>query len=352
MSVEAEAQPTQILPGDDPAAIAHAAELLRAGGLVAFPTETVYGLGADALDPLAVQAIFAAKDRPADNPLIVHVADVAAARALAREFPPLAERAAEALWPGPLTIVLRRAAIVPDATTAGHDTVALRVPGHPVALALLAACGRPLAAPSANRSGRPSPTTAQHVLADLGGRVALILDGGPTDHGLESTVLDLSHARPLLLRRGALTHEQLEALLGPIDCIDADAASPPPGEPDPEQEARARALAAARARSPGLRHRHYATRARVELVPEGEGESAAARALAAGERVGLVCRRAVNSPASVRRLPEALEGFAQALFATLRGLDDDQVDRIVVESVPEVGLGATIMDRLRRAAAG
>jgi L-threonylcarbamoyladenylate synthase len=324
---------TPVLPGDDPAAIRRAAELLRAGGLVAFPTETVYGLGADALDPIAVRQIFVAKDRPADNPLIVHVADVAAARALVREWPPLAERAAAALWPGPLTLVLPRAAIVPDVTTAGQDTVALRVPAHPVALALLRACQRPLAAPSANRSGRPSPTLAGHVSADLDGRVALILDGGPTALGLESSVLDLCHARPLLLRRGGVSHEQLLALLGPVDCVEG-------------------ADSAVQARSPGLRHRHYAPRARVELVAEGEGEAAAARALASGERVGLICRRPVVSAASVRRLPDALEGFAQALFATLRALDDEAVDRIVVEAVSEAGIGAAIMDRLRRAASG
>ena len=321
-----------MLPGEDPAAIERAADLLRAGALVAFPTETVYGLGADALNPDAVRRIFAAKQRPADNPLIVHVAEVAEARALVREWPPLAERAA-ALWPGPLTLVLPRAASVPDVTTAGQDTVALRVPAHPVALALLRACRRPLAAPSANRSGRPSPTLASHVSADLDGRLALILDGGPTAYGLESSVLDLCGERPLLLRRGGVTHERLVALLGPVDLVDA-------GD------------AAAIARSPGLRHRHYAPRARVELVDEGEGEAAAARALAAGERVALICRRAASSAAIVRRLPTELEGFAQALFATLRALDDEGVARIVVEAVPGVGIGAAIMDRLRRAAAG
>jgi len=322
-----------VLPGEDPAAIERAADLLRAGALVAFPTETVYGLGADALNPDAVRRIFAAKQRPADNPLIVHVAEVAEARALVREWPPLAERAAAALWPGPLTLVLPRAASVPDVTTAGQDTVALRVPAHPVALALLRACRRPLAAPSANRSGRPSPTLASHVSADLDGRLALILDGGPTAYGLESSVLDLCGERPLLLRRGGVTHERLIALLGPVDLVDA-------GD------------AAAIARSPGLRHRHYAPRARVELVGEGEGEAAAARALAAGERVALICRRAASSAAIVRRLPTELEGFAQALFATLRALDDEGVARIVVEAVPGVGIGAAIMDRLRRAAAG
>ncbi len=324
---------TPVLPGDDPEALARAAAVLRAGGLCAFPTETVYGLGADALNPAAVARIFAAKQRPADNPLIVHVADVAAARALARDFPPLAERAAEALWPGPLTIVLPRGDRVPDVTTAGQPTVALRVPAHPVALALLRACGRPLAAPSANRSGRPSPTRAAHVLADLGGRVELILDGGPTLHGLESSVLDLAGPRPLLLRRGAVGLEQLRALLGEVDRLEA-------GD------------AAAAARSPGLRHRHYAPRARVELVAEGAGEQAAERALAAGDRVALIVRRAVVSAAVVEHLPGSLADFAHALFASLRALDEAVVDRIVVEAVPEHGIGAAIMDRLRRAAAG
>ena len=324
---------TPVLPGDDPRAIARAAAVLRAGGLVGFPTETVYGLGADALAPAAIARIFAAKQRPADNPLIVHVADVAGARALVREFPPLAERAAAAFWPGPLTLVLPRGELVPDATTAGQATVALRVPAHPVALALLLARERPLAAPSANRSGRPSPTLAQHVRADLDGRIDLILDGGPTRHGLESSVLDLSGATPVLLRRGAVTLEQLRALLGEVDGVDATDA-------------------AALARSPGLRHRHYAPRARVELVADGAGEAAARAALAAGERVALICRRPVDSAALVLRLPEALPEFAHALFAGLRTLDAAGVDRIVVEAVPEAGIGAAIMDRLRRAAAG
>jgi L-threonylcarbamoyladenylate synthase len=323
------AKTAPVLPGDDPAAIARAAALLRAGELVAFPTETVYGLGADALDPAAVAKIFAAKRRPADNPLIVHVADAAAARAVTAAWPAAAATAAAALWPGPLTLVLPRAPTVPDATTAGQATVGVRVPDHPVALALLRACGRPLAAPSANRSGRPSPTLAAHVAADLGDEVALILDGGAPRVGLESTVLDLSGARPLLLRRGGVTLETLRALLGAVDGLEGH---------DLE----------AMSRSPGLRHRHYAPRARVELVPEGAGE-AAARPRTPGERVALVVRRPLAGAAV---LPADLEGFARGLFATLRALDADGVDRIVVEAVPETGLGAAIMDRLRRAAEG
>jgi L-threonylcarbamoyladenylate synthase len=223
---------------------------------------------------------------------------------------------------------------VPDVTTtAGQDTVALRVPAHPVALALLRACQRPLAAPSANRSGRPSPTLAGHVSADLDGRVALILDGGPTRSGSSRACwISVTPGRCCCAAAG-VSHEQLLALLGPVDCVEG-------------------ADSAVQARSPGLRHRHYAPRARVELVAEGEGEAAAARALASGERVGLICRRPVVSAASVRRLPDALEGFAQALFATLRALDDEAVDRIVVEAVSEAGIGAAIMDRLRRAASG
>lgn len=324
---------TPVMGGHEPGAVEKAAALLRAGELVAFPTETVYGLGANAFDPAAVAKIFVAKDRPPDNPLIVHVADIVGARQVAAGFPPLAEKAAAALWPGSLTLVLPRGPKVPDIVTAGGPTVAIRVPAHPVAWVLLRVFGRPIAAPSANRSGRPSPTTAAHVLADLDGRIALILDSGPTQVGIESTVLDMTGPRPLLLRRGGVTLERLRQLLGPIDCLD---------ESDP----------LAMGRSPGLRHRHYAPRARLEVVGEGEGEAACARAIAAGERVGLIVRRTVTTQAEVRKLANTPEGFARALFATLRELDASGVDRIVVEGIAEAGLGAAIMDRLRRASEG
>jgi len=314
---------TAVRDGLDPAAIAEAARLLRDGQVVGFPTETVYGLGADALAADAVARIFAAKERPADNPVIVHVADVTGAREVVGEFSRLAE-VASGLWPGALTLVLPRGPRVPDIVTAGGATVGVRVPAHPVALALLRAFGGPIAAPSANRSGRPSPTLARHVLADLAGRVPLILDGGATEVGLESTVVDMTREVPLVLRRGGVTIERLRAVLGRVDCLegqDADAV----------------------ARSPGLRHRHYAPRARVVVVHEGEGE--------ANGRDGLITRRAVSGE-FVRVLPATAEGFAHGLFAALRELDELGLERIVVEGVAEVGLGAAIMDRLRRAAEG
>lgn len=321
---------TQVLPADDPAAIARAAAALRAGRLVAFPTETVYGLGAAALDPDAVRRIFAAKERPADNPLIVHVAAAEQAAPLVREVTPAARRLMS-FWPGPLTLVLPRAASVPDLTTAGQDTVALRVPAHPAALALLRAAAIPVAAPSANRSGRPSPTTAAHVLADLEGRVDLILDGGPTEVGLESTVVDATREPPLVLRQGGLAIERLRAA-GPIALLSGQ---------DPE----------AMSRSPGLRHRHYAPRARVVLVAAGEAERAAAES-GAGAAVMSQRPPAPGFRGRWEVMPADAAGYARALFAALRRLDDEGWATIVVEAVDESGLGRAILDRLRRAAAG
>lgn len=317
---------TEVWPADDPAAIARAAAVLRGGGLVVFPTETVYGLGADALDAAAVRRIFAAKGRPADNPLIVHVATASQARALAESVPPAAERLMS-LWPGPLTLVLPRAEVVPAVTTAGQPTVAVRIPDHPAALALLRACGRPIAAPSANRSGRPSPTTAEHVRADLDGLVDVILDGGPCAVGLESTVVDATRAVPLVLRVGGMPVEALRAAVGEVDVLSGQ---------DLE----------AMSRSPGLRHRHYAPRARVVLVAPGQAR------VMGGEEVA-VMSRSPRPPGFVglwKEMPTALEGYAHELFAALRELDAPGVETIVVEAVPEVGLGRAIADRLRRAA--
>jgi L-threonylcarbamoyladenylate synthase len=226
-----------------------AAEALRAGRLVVFPTETVYGLGANALDAQAIARLYAAKGRPADNPLIVHVPDEAAARALAARWPPAAARLAAAFWPGPLTLVVPRGPGIPDATTAGLDSVALRVPAHAMAQRLMRAAGVPVAAPSANRSGRPSPTRVQDARADLGDLVAVYLDGGPTRIGLESTVVDVGQERPVLLRLGGISRAELEAVVGRVD---VDTAS---------------------ARSPGTRHRHYAPRARVVLAEPDQLEA-------------------------------------------------------------------------------
>ncbi|GMU41360.1 MAG: threonylcarbamoyl-AMP synthase [Chloroflexota bacterium] len=321
----------------DPAAIRQAAEAIRRGELVAFPTETVYGLGADALDPAAVARIFEAKGRPADNPLIVHVARAEDLDALVRRVPPEAHLLAAYFWPGPLTLVLPRRPHVPDITTGGLNTVAVRVPAHPVALALIEACGRPLAAPSANRSGRPSPTRAEDVIADLGDRVAVVLDAGPCSVGLESTVLDLSSNTPVLLRPGGVSREAIEAVVGPV---------------------RLGAGEAEGARSPGTRYRHYAPRARLLLAPPGEAEREARRVAASsppGVRVGVIARAALTGPAGdleARVFPGSVEAYARGLFAALRDLDAAGCTVVVAESVPDEGIGLAVMDRLRRAASG
>jgi L-threonylcarbamoyladenylate synthase len=319
-------RPTLLAPDDE--GLATAARLLRAGGLVAFPTETVYGLGADALDPAAIGRVFLAKGRPADNPLIVHLADAAELPRVVARTTPLARSLAARFWPGPLTLVLAAADVVPAVTTGGLSTVAVRVPDHPVATALLALADLAVAAPSANRSGRPSPTTAAHVAADLGAEVDAILDGGPCPVGVESTVVDARGDRPVVLREGTITREDLGLGAG--------------GAPS----AHGVDLAA----SPGTRYRHYAPRCRVELAAPGRGPDLAAHLAAEGSRVGLVASAAapagVLSVATVRDVPE----LAQRLYAALRDAEHAGVEVLVVESVPEVGLGRAVMDRLRRAA--
>ena len=314
-----------------------AAELLRRGGLVVFPTETVYGLGADALRLASVNRVFEAKGRPADNPLIVHVASLDQVLDSVMYIPSMAQPLIEKFWPGPLTLVMKAAEIIPENVTAGLDTVAIRMPDHPVALELIRALGSGIVGPSANRSGRPSPTTAQHVLADLDGRVEMILDAGHTDIGVESTVLDVTGDRPVVLRLGGLSLERITAVVGHVE------------RPHTDEELR---------RSPGTRHRHYAPRARVILIPSGDAEAlkaAMADASAAGQLAACLVK-SISLPATpavrFRRLSEDIHQFAHELFAALRELDDLQVDRIIVESVPEDGLGAAVMDRLRRASIG
>ena len=306
-------------------AIGRAAALLREGGLVAFPTETVYGLGGDATNGRAVAAIFAAKGRPQFNPLIVHVADAGKAAEHA-ELTPLATRLAEAFWPGPLTLVLTRSASsgLSELVSAGLDSVAIRVPDHPVAQALLKAAACPLAAPSANRSGQLSPTRAEHVDADLGDRVALILDGGPTAHGLESTVLDARGNDPVLLRPGAVPAETIEAVLG--------------------RPLQRKAPTEARPSSPGQLASHYAPRAvlRLNATSVKDGEALLAFGPGAPETSGA----AINlSPTG-----DLIEAAAN-LFAALRSLDKTRAGTIAVMPIPEHGLGEAINDRLRRAAA-
>ncbi|MEE2891401.1 MAG: L-threonylcarbamoyladenylate synthase [Pseudomonadota bacterium] len=326
---------TEILRGDAPADLARAALLLRAGEHVAFPTETVYGLGADGLDERAVQGIFTAKGRPADNPLILHVASVAAALALwdtdatARAR---VETLAEAFWPGPLTLVLEASARVPAAVRAGLSSVAVRMPGHPIAQALIRAVDRPLAAPSANRSGRPSPTTAEHVLRTLDGRIAAVLDGGPTAVGVESTVLDLRSEQLCILREGGVSRARLEAAVGSMKIADPSAS--------PVQVAR----------SPGMRHRHYA--------PEGLSSALVSADALPGlwpESTALLCRacEALGARAApVEILPDDPDGYAAELYAALYRLEASGARELRIADVPEGSAWAAVRDRIVRAAAG
>ncbi len=331
----------------EPDRIAEAARLIRAGQLVAFPTETVYGLGANALDAAAVRGIFAAKERPACDPLIVHLADVEALPPLVAELPPQVERLAEAFWPGPLTLVLPRSAAIPDEVTAGGPTVALRIPAHPVARALIRAAKRPIAAPSANRFGRLSPTRAEDVLADLGGRIDLILDGGLTPVGVESTVLSLVTPVPTILRPGGISREALEAVLGAV-------------------AVRSRTVGTGEiAASPGTLPQHYAPRTPLRLLLGGNEavlaamRRAALEAAARGRRIGLLV--AEEDLPSLRNLPAVIEvagslrnprGVARQLYAALRRLDGAGVERILARDFGERGLGLAVRDRLSRAAGG
>jgi L-threonylcarbamoyladenylate synthase len=313
----------------DPSAVADAADVLRRGGLVAFPTETVYGLGADALSPAAVARIFAAKGRPSHNPIIVHVADAADAARVAAAWPDTAALLAGRFWPGPLTLVLPRTGAVPDAVTAGGPTVAVRVPAHPVALALLRAAGAPIAAPSANRSAELSPTCAAHVLKGLDGRIDVLLDGGSAPGGIESTVLDLTTAPPRLLRPGLVGPDEIEALVGPI-AIGAVEGSP---------------------RSPGLLARHYSPRTPLEVV-EGDGRRRVEELLIRGERLGWLTFGDGEGPGVlvVRLTPEPARAAA-ALYAALHRLDEAGLDRLVADLPPDEPRWLAVRDRLRRAAA-
>jgi L-threonylcarbamoyladenylate synthase len=313
----------------DAPAIARAAALLRDGGLGAFPTETGYGLGANARDPDAVARIFAAKGRPADHPVIVHLPSVALLPQWAAHVPDAACRLAEAFWPGPLTLVLRRAPGVPDAVTGGLDTVGLRVPRHPVALALLQAFGDGIAAPSANRYGRVSPTLAAHVRDEMGDRVDLVLDGGRCEVGIESTIVDLSGDDAVLLRPGAVTVAMLEGVLGAPPRTAGEGATPAPG------------------RKPS----HYAPRARVLIAGEAEAVSLARCFLAGGARVGLLSTTAPAEPGiDWLGLPADAPTQARQLYQRLRDADALGLDVLIAVPPPGAGLAAALQDRLRRAA--
>jgi len=316
-------------------ALAAGAEILRGLGLVAFPTETVYGLGARALSGEHARKIFEAKGRPSTNPLIVHVASLVDAERVAR-FDAAARLIAAAVWPGPVTLVLPRQPGVPDEITAGGDTVAVRVPAHPVALGLLRALGEPIAAPSANRSQELSPTTAAHVVASLGDRVELVLDGGPTQRGIESTVLDLTGPEAVLLRPGSASRGSLRAVL--------EAA----GKPLREAAATKRAPDGSTeiARSPGQMERHYAPRARLLVVPTADIGNTMARE-GRGERVRVLAYSALY--ANGVSLPAQPDRYAAALYATLHDLDRN-ADLIIVEAPPSTEAWEAVHDRLRRAA--
>jgi L-threonylcarbamoyladenylate synthase len=298
--------------------IAHAAEIIRSGGLVAFPTETVYGLGANALDEAAVGRIYAAKGRPPTSPLIVHLDSVEMARTIVRDWPPAAGVLAARFWPGPLTLVLPKAAAVPQRVTAGLDTVGVRVPAHPIALGLIRAAGLPIAAPSANRFTEVSPTTAEHVRDSLGNVVDVIIDGGSTDIGIESTVLSLV-SNPMLLRPGMITREEMEALIGPVGYAAPDAGSHA---------------------SPGLHHRHYSPRTEVVLGPPPRGR-----------RSACMWRRNEPECAHAVKMPPDAAGYAKCLYDTLRKLDREGWDVIAIEAVPDDDAWAGVRDRLKRAAA-
>ncbi len=319
-----------ILPATHSDAIRLAAEIIRAGGLVAFPTETVYGLGCDALNPEAAARIFEAKQRPRFDPLIVHIADQAALDALVPHVSLSDHTLMDTFWPGPLTLVLPKRPVVPDLVTAGLPTVAVRMPAHPVALALIREAGVPIAAPSANPFGYVSPTCAQHVLDGLGDRVDLILDGGPCPLGVESTIMSTVSAVPEVLRPGSLPLSDIEAVMGPVICRLRNEQTP---------------------LAPGQLARHYATRTPLTILARP-----GAHRPPVGERAGLL---AMSSPvelggyAVIEVLSPSgnLREVAQHLFAALRLLDGLSLDRLYAEPCDEQGLGLAIMDRLRRCAA-
>jgi L-threonylcarbamoyladenylate synthase len=323
-----------------------AAEIIKQGGLVAFPTETVYGLGADALNPHAVLTLFDAKKRPLDNPPIVHVENISDVYRLAKQVPPKADKLMRTFWPGPLTLVFKRSKTVPDVTVAGLDTIAVRMPQHAVALALIRESQRPIAAPSANLAGKPSPTSVQHVFDDLNGRIDAILDGGPTRIGVESTVLDLSVDPAQVLRPGGTPLEALKRVLGDVKLHPFVAA---------EKE-----VPVGKARSPGMRHKHYAPNAQV-IVVEGAIPAVLAKVKELAEsyrpkgfKVGVLATdetKAAYRADVVKSLGSRfnLAVVAQNLFRLLRELDAEGVDVIIAEGVPSEGLGLAVMNRLRKA---
>lgn len=329
--------------------LSEAARLIQEGGLVAFPTETVYGLGANALDRQAAKKIYSAKGRPSDNPLIVHISRPKELKPLVKEISQAGKKLMEAYWPGPLTLIFPKSHLVPDETTGGLDTVAVRMPADPIANRLIELAGVPIAAPSANTSGRPSPTLAEHVMQDMDGRIDMLLDGGPVGIGVESTIVDVSGPTPVLLRPGAVTMEMLKAVAGAVE-TDQAVAGPVSGDIKPK--------------APGMKYRHYAPKAQLILVEEDPKakESAAdvinrltREKLKQGYKVGIICTEETFSayPEGMVKslgLRSREETIAHNLFAVLREFDDLQADYIYSECFPQNHLGQAIMNRLSKAA--
>jgi L-threonylcarbamoyladenylate synthase len=323
-----------------------AGKTLREGGLVAFPTETVYGLGADALNPSAVERIFEAKGRPSDNPLIVHIYDSDQVRLFANDINTKALKLMEAFWPGPLTIVVLRKPIISDNVTAGLDTVAIRMPDNKIALELLKSAGVPIAAPSANSSGKPSPTTAQHVIDDLNGKIDMIVDGGACIIGVESTVLDMTQEPPVILRPGGISREQIEGVIGAVNMAVDDE-----GKLD-------------LSKSPGMKYTHYSPGVPlvvvagndyqiiyekvVELIAEHRSAGKTVAVMASDETSRAYCADEVF-PVGTRA---DIQTVARNLYYGLRYLDRDDIDIIIAEGYPEHGVGVAIMNRLKKAAGG
>jgi len=326
--------------------LVEAAEILKNGGLVAFPTETVYGLGANALEEQASAKIYAAKGRPSDNPLIAHIASMEDLPKLAAEIPEAGRKLAEKYWPGPLTLIFPKRDVVPYGTTGGLDTVAVRMPSDPIAARLIRLAGIPVAAPSANTSGRPSPTRAEHVIEDMNGKIEMIIDGGEVGIGVESTIVDVSGEVPTMLRPGAITMEMLRETIGTV-AIDPAILGPMSEGMKPK--------------APGMKYRHYAPNAEMTLV-EGEMDKVvefinreAKAALAAGKRVGIICTEESREyyPEGILEVigsREHEETVAHNLFAVLRDFDDRNVDCIFSESFSKDRLGQAIMNRLCKAA--
>jgi len=315
-----------------------AAELLRSGGLVALPTETVYGLGANGLNETAVAKIFAAKGRPNDNPLILHISDAEDMTRYCAEIPDLVYKLADAFWPGALTLVLKRKPIVPDAVTAGLSTVAIRCPDHALTRAVIAAAGLPIAAPSANVSGRPSPTTAAHVLEDMDGKIDAVLDGGPCTIGVESTILDLTTTPPHLLRPGGVSVEQIESVIGPIDT-------------------HTRAVGAAETPvAPGMKYRHYAPKAPMTLLLGDPAKTAAYLAAETKPADGILCFNEFTAqfaaPPNVIAMGRIghSEEQAHVIFDALRRFDALAVPHIYAQCPDETDLGLAVVNRLKKAA--